>query len=207
VLERLIVAGFGGQGVILLGKLLAQAMMDEGKHVTYFPAYGAEVRGGRANCHVIISSDEIFSPVIARADSLIVMSQLSWDFFAPCLEPGGLAVMNSSLVAPGGEHEVRPYLHASCRGESRIRPALAEASTRSLVAVPATDIANELGDVRATNMVMLGAYHHVRQLLPLDALLGHLRAALGARKAGLFDLNCRAIHRGIEAAEAADAGP
>ena len=180
MLERVIVAGFGGQGILFLGKLLAEAMMHAGKHVTYFPAYGPEVRGGRANCHITISAEEIFSPLVARADALIIMNQPSWDFFLPRLEPDGLAVLNTSLAAPG-----------------------AEPAADRLLAVPATDIANGLGDVRATNMVMLGAYNHARKLLPVETLIEHLRAALSGRKADLFDVNRQAILSGIRAAEEA----
>jgi len=178
MLERVIVAGFGGQGIIFLGKLLAQAMMDEGRNVTYFPAYGPEVRGGRANCHVVVSSDEIFSPIVVQADSLLMMNQVSWDYFAPCLRPAGLAVVNTTLVAaelPSGGPR--------------------------LLGVPASEIASGLGDIRAANMVMLGAYNHVRQLLGVDALLEHVREALGRRKADLFELNRQAVQKGVEAAE------
>jgi len=180
VLERVIVAGFGGQGVLFLGKLLSGAIMHEGKSVTYFPAYGPEVRGGKANCHVTIASGEIFSPVITEADALIIMNQPSWDFFLPLLQPEGLAVLNSSMAAPGAGQAVH-----------------------GLLAVPATEIANGLGDVRATNMVMLGAYNHVRELLSVDTLLGHLRAALSGPKARLFDVNQQALLKGIEAAREA----
>jgi len=184
VLERVIIAGFGGQGVIFAGKLLAQAMMAEGRNVTYFPAYGPEVRGGRAHCHVVVSSDEIFSPVIARPDTLIVMNQISWDYFAPSLSPEGVAVVNSTMVATGP---------AGIPGR--------------LIPVPAAEIANELGDVRVTNMIMLGAYNHARSLLPLDRLLEHLRSALADRKAALYELNCQAVRKGVEAAAAALAAP
>ncbi len=180
MLERLIIGGFGGQGIIFLGKLLAQAMMDEGRHVSYFPAYGPEVRGGRANCHVIIASDEILCPIVEQPDALLMMNQISWDYFAPWLKPDGLAVLNSSMVE-----------------------AAAKAPGQQIVPIPASSIANDLGDVRVTNMVMLGAYNHLRGLLPLDRLLEHVRAALGVAKAALFDLNRRAVERGIEAAAAA----
>ncbi len=183
MLERVIIAGFGGQGVIFTGKLLAQAMMDEGRNVTYFPAYGPEVRGGRAHCYVIVSSDEIFSPVIAQPDTLIAMNQISWDYFAPSLRPDGLAVVNSTMV--------------------KADPA---AVPGRLIAVPAADIANELGDVRVTNMVMVGAYNHARSLLPLGRLLDHVRSALPGGKAALYELNRHALLRGVEAAAFATAG-
>ena len=178
MVERVIVAGFGGQGVIFLGKLLAQAAMEQGKNVTYFPAYGPEVRGGRANCHVIVSTEEIFSPVVARPNSLLVMNQPSWDYFSPRLDGDGLAVVNSSMVKV-------PALEGS----------------RRLLLVPATEIATALGEVRAANMVMLGAYNRVRDLLPLEALLESLRLVLGERKAGLYEVNARALRKGAELAE------
>lgn len=177
MVERVIVAGFGGQGVIFLGKLLAQAAMENGSNVTYFPAYGPEVRGGRANCHVIVSSEEVFSPVVARPDSLIVMNQPSWDFFAPHLDGDGLAVVNASLVKPAG---VGP--------------------SQRLVNIPATGTAAELGEVRAANMVMLGAYNRVRGLLPVEVLLENLRRVLGERKAALYEVNAQALHKGAELA-------
>jgi 2-oxoglutarate ferredoxin oxidoreductase subunit gamma len=178
VLERVIVAGFGGQGILFVARVVAEAMMHQGENVTYFPAYGPEVRGGRANCQVIISSDEIFSPVAARVDALLIMNQPSWDFFSARLEPEGLAVLNTSLATSDTGSPVR-----------------------RLLPVPATDMASGLGDVRATNMVMLGAYNHVRKLLSVDTLLEHLRSVLGEQKAGLFDLNRQAIEKGIEVAE------
>jgi len=179
VTERLIIAGFGGQGVVFLGRLLAHAMMHEGMNVTCLPAYGPEVRGGWANCHVVLSSDEIYSPAVAHPTALIVMNQISWGHFSPHLAPDGLAVVNSSMA--------------------KAAPAF---PTQRVLPVPATALANELGDVLATNMVMLGAYNRARGLMTVDALLEHLRAVLGPRKAGLFDLNRRAILRGAEAAAA-----
>ena len=89
MLERVIMAGFGGQGMMFIGKLLAQAGMEDGRNVTYFPAYGAEVRGGTANCHVVMSSEEISSPVVETADTLIIMNQPSFAKFAPGSSPTG----------------------------------------------------------------------------------------------------------------------
>lgn len=176
--EKVIIAGFGGQGVLFLGRLLAQAAMHEGKNVTFFPSYGPEVRGGRANCAVIISSGAIFSPMVTQPDALLAMSQISWDHFAPRMRPGGLAVVNASMVV--------------LRGSA---PAV------RVVEVRASEIATDLGDIRVANMVILGAYVRARNLVPLPALVEHLRAALGARKADLLDLNRRAIEKGAEAAQ------
>ena len=175
--ERIIIAGFGGQGILFLGKVLAQAMMEQGRNVTFFPSYGAEVRGGKAKCNVIISEDEIYSPIVLEADTLFAMNQPSWDFYAERLRPEGLAVINSSIVREGEADQ-----------------------GQRLVPVPATEIANELGETRVANMVMLGAYNALRKLLPAATLLDCLRSVLGERKAGLFDLNRRAIERGAAAA-------
>ncbi len=96
--EEVIIAGFGGQGIILAGKLLAQTAMKAGKEVTFMPSYGAEVRGGTANCMVVIADEPIACPVVGRRDSLIVMNTASLNKFAPHLKNGGLLVMNSSLI-------------------------------------------------------------------------------------------------------------
>lgn len=180
--ERLIIAGFGGQGVVFLGKLIAQAMMHEGLNVTCLPAYGPEVRGGWANCHVVLSSQEIYSPAVIRPTALIAMNQISWDHFSPHLAPDGLAVVNTSLAS-----------------------AAAREPAQQVLSVPATDIANALGDVRATNMVMFGAYNCLRRLLPPERFIEHLREGLGTQKAALFELNRQAILRGQQAAEEAGA--
>jgi len=126
VVEKAIIAGFGGQGILFFGKVLAQAGMDAGHHVTYFPSYGPEVRGGRANCHITVSSQESYLPMIAQADAVVAMSQPAWEFFATRLKPDGLAVLNASMVAAGD--------HAQ--------------ATQRIVAVPDTAIAVEAGDIR-----------------------------------------------------------
>jgi len=176
VLERLIIAGFGGQGVLFLGKLLAESMMHEGRRVSYFPSYGPEVRGGRANCHVTVSTDAIYSPYIAEADTLVAMNQPSWDYYVEQIKKGGLAIVNSSMTCI-----------ENCPEMLRV------------IKVAATDIAKELGDVRVANMVMLGAYNAVKKLLPLDSLLGYMKGILGEAKAKLYDVNRAAIERGHKA--------
>jgi len=103
MLEKVIMAGFGGQGLLFMGKLFAQIMMEQGKHVTYFPSYGAEVRGGTANCHVIASDDEIYSPVIEAATTLVILNGPSYARFAPRLERDGLMLLNTSIIAATDE--------------------------------------------------------------------------------------------------------
>lgn len=172
MLERIIIAGFGGQGVMFAGKLIVALTADQHEYVTYFPSYGAEVRGGTANCHVIISDQEIASPLVEQADTLMVMNQMSVERFAPRLLPGGLALVNSSLASPDG--------------------------LPGAVKLPATEIADSLGNVRAANMVMLGAYVRRNPLLELSAVKQALPAALGKGKQDLIELNQKALQAGYD---------
>ena len=173
--ERIIMAGFGGQGMMLLGRLVATVMMRQGTHVTYFPSYGPEVRGGTAHCHVIFSDDPIYSPVVEHADTLIITNQLSYDRFHARIAQGGLMVLNSTMVSDEQPHEgVR------------------------VVRVPATDIANELGNLRVTNMAMLGAYRGAKELLPLEEIRKLLAESFTGRKAALLDINLKALERGMK---------
>jgi len=177
--DRTIISGFGGQGILFTGRLIVQTMMKEGCYVTYFPSYGAEVRGGTANCHVQVSDQQIYSPLVSDATSLLIFNQPSYDRFVPILEDGGLMILNTSLAAA----DERSQAHR-------------------VYEVPATALANELGNVRVANMVMMGAYNAVRQLVPTERLLANLRELLGARKQALVEINERAIHKGEELAAA-----
>jgi len=170
--ERVIMAGWGGQGVMTLGKLLAWTMMQDGKEVTYFPSYGAEVRGGTAHCHVVVSDDPIHSPIVEVADSLLVMNQPSYEKFCGRLRDGGLLLLNSSLI------EDRP------------------ADGGRVLSMPATAIAGELGSVRVANSVMLGAYNHVRGFAAPEKLLAAIDRALTGPKAALREINHSAFRRG-----------
>ena len=177
--EEVIIAGFGGQGIISAGKLLAQTAMNAGKEVTYMPSYGAEVRGGTANCMVIITDELIASPLITKPDSLIVMNKASLDKFAPRLKAGGLLVMNSSLIDD--------------------EPELDE--TIEIVAVPADEIAVELGNQRAANMVAVGAYLQSRLVFSADAAAESLPAVLAERYHKTLPINTEALRRGAEFAK------
>jgi 2-oxoglutarate ferredoxin oxidoreductase subunit gamma len=133
---EIIIAGFGGQGVLFGGMLLAQAALEEGKQTTWFPSYGAEMRGGTANSTVIIADEEIGSPLVVRASALIALNEQSLKKFLPKIKPGAFVIVNSSLVKC-------PLEHAGA----------------TLRLVPATEIAhNELHDVRTANLVIMGAY-------------------------------------------------
>src|SRR3990172_5674177 len=134
--EEVIIAGFGGQGIISAGKLLAQAAMNAGRQVTYMPSYGAEVRGGTANCMVVVADEPIANPVVTKPDSLIAINKASLNKFGPRIKPGGLLVMNASLI------DIAPELD----------------ETIEVVAVPMDDLAVELGSPKSANMVAIGAY-------------------------------------------------
>ncbi len=180
--EEVVIAGFGGQGIMLAGKLLAQTAMKAGKEVTYMPSYGAEVRGGTAKCMVIVSGRKIASPVVGRPDSLIVMNKASLNKYAPHLKPAGLLVMNSSLI--------------------KNEPQLNE--TIEVLAVPADDIAIELGNPKSSNMVALGAYLQRKGIFSADAAAASLADVLAKRHHQTLPVNIEALHRGAEFAEKAE---
>ncbi len=174
--EQIVIAGFGGQGIMLSGKLLAQTAMRAGREVTYMPSYGAEVRGGTANCMVVIADREIACPVVSRPDSLIVMNKASLSKFGPRLKDGGLLIMNSSLI------DAEPNLNGSIE----------------MVAVPADEIAVELGSRRSANMVAIGAYLQKRgHLSPQDAARA-LPDTIAKRYHKLLPVNTEALRRGGE---------
>lgn len=173
--ERLIIAGFGGQGILFCGKVWADIMTQQGHQVTYIPSYGAEVRGGTCNCHVIVSEEEIASPVVEAATSLIIMNQPSLDRFAGKLLPDGLIVANASMA------DAEPV-----------------AGRAKVLAPPATDIANELGNVRVANAVMMGVYNAAKHAADPAELESHFAQALGSRKADLVAVNVEALRRGRE---------
>jgi 2-oxoglutarate ferredoxin oxidoreductase subunit gamma len=174
MLIKTIIAGFGGQGVLSMGLNLTQAAMLEGKNVTYLPSYGAEVRGGTANCTVAISDDEIASPVASSPEFVIAMNQPSVVRFQNQIQSGGLFFVNSSLV----ETEVP-------RGDI------------SVIHVPAGKIAEELGSPRAANMVMLGAFTKKSSLVSLSSVVEALLNTLGTKK-GLLAINEEALRAGYD---------
>ncbi|MBM3176098.1 MAG: 2-oxoacid:ferredoxin oxidoreductase subunit gamma [Chloroflexi bacterium] len=174
MLVKTIIAGFGGQGVLSMGVNLAEAAMQEGKNVTYLPAYGAEVRGGTANCTVAISDDEIASPVASSPDFVIALNQPSALRFQNQIQSGGLFFVNSSLV----ETELS-------RGDI------------TAIKVPASNIAEELGSSRSANMVMLGAFIKKSGVVSLESIVEALARTLGGKKK-LLDINERALRAGYD---------
>jgi 2-oxoglutarate ferredoxin oxidoreductase subunit gamma len=177
--EEITIAGFGGQGILLAGKLLAQTAMKAGKQVSFMPSYGAEVRGGTANCMVVIADEPIASPMVSRPDSLIAMNKASLSKFAPCVKNNGLLVMNSSLI------DCEPDVDKSI----------------DVLAVPADDIAVELGSQKSANMVALGAYLQRRGLFSVDAAAKSLPDVLAERYHKTLPVNTEALRRGAEFAQ------
>ena len=159
MLIKIVFAGFGGQGVLSIGLNLAQAAMLENKYVTYLPSYGAEVRGGTANCTVAISDEEIASPVASSPEFLVAMNQPSLLRFQNQIEPGGIIFINSSLI----ELEI-------------LR------SDVEVIKVHANKIAEELGSLRSANMVMLGAFTKISNLVSIDTIVEVARNTLGKKK-------------------------
>jgi 2-oxoglutarate ferredoxin oxidoreductase subunit gamma len=178
--EEVIIAGFGGQGIILAGRLLAQIAMKAGKEVTYMPSYGAEMRGGTANSMVVIADEPIASPLVSRPDSAIIMNKASLNKFAPRIKTGGLLIMNSSLI------DSEPDIDESI----------------DILAVPADDIAVELGSQKSANMVAIGAYLQRRGLFGPDAAAKSLPDVLAKRYHKTLPVNTEALHRGAEFAKA-----
>lgn len=175
--EELTIAGFGGQGIILAGKLLAQTAIRSGKEVTLMPSYGAEVRGGTSNCMIVISDSPIASPVIGFPDSLVAMNKASLGKFGPRIKRGGLLIMNSSLI----DEEPR------VDGSITVRK------------VPADEIAQELGSVKVANMVIVGAYLQQRGLISVDVAAECLADVIAKRYHKTLAMNAEALRRGAQA--------
>jgi 2-oxoglutarate ferredoxin oxidoreductase subunit gamma len=173
--EEVIIAGFGGQGVLLIGKILAYSGMIEGNHVTWLPSYGPEMRGGTANCTVILSDRSIGSPYVVEPSSIIVLNRPSLDRFESMVKPEGVILINSSMV----NREV-------ARLDVRVGK------------VAASEIAEGLGTSRVTNMVALGAYAKVRTVVSMKSLLTALGQIIPERHKDLMALNRNALRTGFD---------
>jgi len=169
-----IMAGFGGQGILLIGKMLAYAGMREGKEVSWLPSYGPEMRGGTANCTVVISDRPVGSPVIRSPRAVVAMNLPSLDKFEPDVRPDGLLIINTSLID---------------------RPA--KRTDLTVIDVPANEIANSLGNRRGANMVALGAYLGATEAVSVDGVIEVVRETFAA-KPGVIDVNIEALKRGVE---------
>ena len=176
MLEQNLFAGFGGQGMLLIGQFLAQAGMKEGKFVSWLPSYGPEMRGGTANCSVCVSDKEIASPVITSATCVVAMNRPSLDKFEKAVRPGGLLIINSSLIDVKAKRDDIQVLY-----------------------VPANEIAEKLGSPQVANVVILGAYLEKTHAVSIDSVLECIAAKLGKKKAHLVDINKQALVAGAEA--------
>jgi 2-oxoglutarate ferredoxin oxidoreductase subunit gamma len=172
--ERVIIAGSGGQGIMLLGKVLAEGALLENKFVTWLPAYGPEVRGGAAHCMVTISDDEIGSPHIDQADALIIMNQLSLDKFRGRLKNTGLMVVNSSLAKPDKSIKTKN------------------------ISGKFTDIAIDLGNIKVANMVALGSYLAIKSTVSIENILKVIKKMAPKDKPALLKVNIAALKKGTE---------
>ena len=171
---EIVIAGFGGQGVLFAGQVLAYAAMDNGKEVTWIPSYGPEMRGGTANCTVIIADEEIGSPLVRNPQVVIAMNLPSFDKYEPLVVEDGALIVNASLV------------NRSVRRED----------LNSLL-IPANEIAESLGDKRLTNIVMVGALLAELPVLPVEAIEKALQDHLPERHKKLLPLNFEALRAGV----------
>ncbi len=175
-----IIAGFGGQGVMLIGNLLAQAGMECGLNVTFIPVYGAEMRGGTANCTVVLGEDPIGSPLVRHPSSIIVLNLPSLNKFQPRLKDDGIQIVNSSLIDVHAEGNLEPTKKSFC--------------------IPVNDMAHEIGTVKMANMVALGAWLKATEALPLEAVQDALHRTISVHYAKLIPKNSQALAAGYEAA-------
>jgi 2-oxoglutarate ferredoxin oxidoreductase subunit gamma len=170
-------AGFGGQGILLIGDILAHAAMEEGREVAWVPSYGPEMRGGTAYCLVVISDSPIGSPIIRNPMHLVAMNRPSLEKFAPMVKSSGIVVINSSLI-----------------------PVRADRSDVDELLVPANDIAKELGSTKVANIVALGAFVARSKIVDFDTL-GRCVKNVFAEKEKLIPINLKALEQGKKAAE------
>ena len=174
MLIKTVFSGFGGQGVISMGMTIANAAMLEGQYVTCLPSYGVEVRGGTCNCTVAVSDEEIASPVASEPDFVVAMNQPSFVRFQSILPAGGLICVNSSIV---NTDDAR--------------------SDIEVVSVPIIQLAEEMGNTKVANMIMVGVLVKLSNMLSFDSLVRNLPAILGEGKAKLTKQNQQALEIGF----------
>jgi 2-oxoglutarate ferredoxin oxidoreductase subunit gamma len=173
---NIIVAGFGGQGVMVIGNVLAYAAMIEGKQVTYLPVYGVEMRGGTANCTVVISSHQIGSPVVGKPHAALVMNLPSLIKYEPLIQPKGLLFINSSLIEPKETYR----------------------KDIEVLSIPVNEIAIDNGNPKLANMVALGAFNEKTRLVQMSSLFESLEKVLDERYHHLIPSNIKAIEVGAK---------
>lgn len=173
--HEIIIAGFGGQGVLSMGKLIAYAGMIEGKEVSWMPSYGPEMRGGTANCIVIVSASTISSPIVTKFDTAILLNQPSLDKFENAVKPGGLLIYEQSTI-----------IHPPKRNDIEV------------ICIPGNEEADKLNAKQVANMVLAGAFLERRPILKIETILEALKKALPPRRHNLIPINEQALSRGKE---------
>ena len=175
--QDVIIAGFGGQGVMLIGNLLAQAGMEHGLEVSFIPVYGAEMRGGTANCSVIVSDDPVASPLVDMADCVVAMNRPSLDKFESHVKPGGVLVINSSIIDRKAERDDIQVVYCDANG-----------------------IAESVGNPKGANVAILGALMEKAPVVSNEILGEAIRIELGEKKAKFLEGNMKALEAGEAAA-------
>jgi len=176
--EDIIIAGFGGQGVLSLGQILCYSGVEEGKEVSWMPSYGPEMRGGTANCIVILSDDEISSPIVSKFDTVIALNQPSLDKFEKAVKPGGLLLYDSTnIVQPPTRDDIK------------------------VVGIEASQTAAEMKNTKILNMIVLGAFIQLKPIIKVENIINGLKKVLPERYHHLIPLNEEAIKKGIELAK------
>ncbi|MDO4541059.1 MAG: 2-oxoacid:acceptor oxidoreductase family protein [Syntrophomonadaceae bacterium] len=172
---QVFIAGFGGQGVLAIGKFLAYAAMEEGKNVTWVPSYGAEMRGGTANCLVTIGDDEVSSPLTEHPGTAIIMNRPSLDKFEDKIRSKGTVVLNTSLV-----------------------DRLPKREDLNVIKIPVNQLAEEINNPRGANMILLGAYLQKTQILEMSAVMDKFDIIFEGKKANVIEQNRIAFQAGVE---------
>ncbi len=178
MLESILIAGFGGQGVLSTGQLLAYSGMLENKYVAWIPSYGPEMRGGTANCGVTVSDTPISSPVVSEPTVLIAMNRPSLEKFESCVSPAGIIMVNSSLIDIKVQRE----------------------DVRTIY-VPANDLAEEMGNGKVANNIILGSLIEMTGVVSLDMVVESLKKVLPPRRHNLIDINREALEKGMQLAK------
>jgi 2-oxoglutarate ferredoxin oxidoreductase subunit gamma len=178
---RIIIAGFGGQGAVALGNVIARACMIEGKNLTGMVAYGPEMRGGTASATVVISDDEIACPFVETPDCAIILNQQSLDKFEADIVPGGLILINTTIARQPAKRTDLTQIH-----------------------VPATQIAQQAGSIKSANMAALGAFIGHTKLLKMENIERGMRELFGGKNPVLIETNLRAMHEGAKRYQVVD---
>ncbi len=176
--EEVLIAGFGGQGILTMGQLMANAAMYDGLYATWFPSYGPEMRGGTANCTTVFSDEEIGSPIAAIYDTVIVMNQPSLERFGPKVRKGGLLIIDESMV-----------------------PIRCHRTDVTAIYVPASPLARDAGIERAANVVLLGAFLGIKGKPSVQSVENVIRDLVGAKRPHLIEPNLKALQVGIRIAQ------